>query len=167
MNPSLHTKLYDKARCLHLPNYELSALSVVCGACFFREGVLDEVPTRASIKEASGLFGAPQYNPQLMAHLMVEIGLVPPAPDEPLSQFRKRRQRQSWKSKQFPFTNALWDLMGVQPPLARVFVEFCKGYSEFEVAESQQLSLYNVVGRMTKAVHVSKKFLRIDYGAIS
>lgn len=169
MDLSLADKLYkDRQNCLHLENYQLLWQQVVCGACLFREGVIDELPSRTTIKEASGLFGGPATDPRMMSHLMVVVGLVPPDPTETMSAFRKRRRRQSWPSpKLFPFTSALWQLMGVQPPLARVFVEFCKGYSEIEIAQRSDLSLYNVTNRIVKAVHTSRKFIKVDHGYLS
>jgi hypothetical protein len=171
METSFITKLYsEQRRCLHLESYQIwvPILGAVCGACHIRNGVLDELPTRTTIHQESGLFGAPETDPRLIEHVMVTAGLVPPAPDMPLREFKRIRRIQSKPNwKQFPFTTALWELMGIQPPLARVLVEFCKGYNEIEVSERLDLSPFNVCTRMRKAVQVTRKYLKVDHAAVS
>ena len=169
MDSSLANKLYpNQERCLHLEGYHLLWNQVVCGACLFREALRDELPSRASIKEASGLFGSPQMDPRLLSHIMLVVGLVPPAPDQSMKDFRRQRRQRSWPSPRlYPFTSALWQLMGVQPPLARVLVEFCQGYTEVQIAERNGLSLYNVTNRMMKAVQTSRKFVQVEDGYLS
>lgn len=162
MDLSLGDKLYVRqSRCLHSEAYLIfNHIQVVCGACYFRDGVIGEVPTRINTRETSGLFGAPAFDPRWLDHIMVSSGLVPPAPDQTMREFREQRNKQSYPSpKKFPFTSSLWSLMGFQPPLARVLVKFCAGYSELEISDQLDLSLYNVSDRLRKAVHVGQKFL--------
>lgn len=162
----LRDKLYTKhPSCLHTESYiirdKLTGI-LYCGPCFFREGVESELPTRLTIRETSGLFGAPQYDPRLMTHLMISVGLVPPDPEQSLREFRTQRSRRSKPNpKLFPFTSSLWELMGVQPPLGRVLVKFCEGYNELAIARDLNLSLYNVQERLRKSVNTGYKFLRI------
>jgi DNA-directed RNA polymerase specialized sigma24 family protein len=49
--------------------------------------------------------------------------------------------------------------MGYQPPLAKVLLKFCEGHNEADIANSMDLSLYNVQQRLNKAVRVSQQFL--------
>lgn len=148
---------------LHSEDYTLwdPYLHHLCGPCFFREGFRDEVPSRVTIREASGLFGAPAINPQLIKHIELSFGLVPPDPGESLKHWRKRRDRLSPEPAPglFPFGSALWNLMNYQPPLAKVLVKFCYGKSEVEIADEMDLSLLNVHDRMTKAVRTGQRFL--------
>lgn len=124
--------------------------------------MIDEVPTRINMREGSGLFGAPQFDPRLLEHLMVSAGLVPPEPEQTLDEFRKQRSRQSNPNpKKFPFTTALWRLMGYQPPLATVLVKFCAGNTEVDIAQRMGLSLFNVTDRLRKAVHSGQKLLEL------
>lgn len=171
LSPSLSSKLYtDQQKCLHSNSYHIWTKSspVVCGACYFRDGVLDELPTRTTIRRDSGTFGAPEIDPLLIEHAMVTVGLVPPLPGQALQQFRiERRKRSQPNPRLFPFTSALWELVGKQPPLARVMVLFCQGYSEVEIADRLNLSLYNAHERLRKSIHTSKKFLKVDHGSIS
>lgn len=163
LDESFTLKLYrNRPRCLHVPSYLIwNGVQAVCGPCYFRDGVQDELPTRMTIREASGLFGAPQFDPRTIEHLMVSVGLVPPDPDESMERFRRRRRTQSKPSPNlYPFTTALWRLMGYQPPLARVLVQFCQGLTEIEIARSMDLSLFNVQDRLRKSVHTSKKYLK-------
>lgn len=101
-------------------------------------------------------------DPRLIEHMIVTVGLVPPEPHESTKQFRERRRKQSWPSpKLYPFTSTLWQMMGFQPPLAKVLVEFCKGYNEVQIAEQMGLSVYNVKERLRKSVQIGHKQLRI------
>lgn len=93
---------------------------------------------------------------------MISVGLVPPEPEQSLREFRLQRSRRSKPNpKLFPFTSALWQLMGVQPPLGRVLVKFCEGYSELEIGAQLDLSIYNVQERLRKSTNTAHKFLRI------
>lgn len=157
-------KLYTgNAGCLHSVRYILQdrLLQPICGACFFREGYISELPARMTYREYSGLFGSPQMHQSLQKHIQVSEGLLPPRPEESLARYRKRRARTNPSlPDQFPYLSALWELMGYQPPLAKVLIPFVQGRSEAEIAELMNISLFNVVERMGKAVHVGKRFLQ-------
>lgn len=162
VSTSLAAKLYQgNTSCLNLPIYEIEEVrGSVCGPCYFREGYREELPSRVTIREYSGLFGAPQYHPALMNHLSIYLGLVPPEPGENLRNYRRRRsQRHHPSSKSFPFISALWYLMGYQPPLAKVLKLFCEGYNEAQIADYLDISLYNAQERLNKAVRTSQQFL--------
>lgn len=162
-DPSLTPKLYIKqATCLHLESYQIwNGVSTTCGPCFFREGVLGELPSRVTIREETGAFGSPQFDPRFVAHVMLTSGFVPPEPGEPMKAYRQRRRRISHPSPSlYPISSAVWELMGVQPPLAKVLVVFCQGYNELQIADQMDLSLYNVYTRLRKAVHAGRKFLK-------
>jgi len=133
-----------------------------CGPCFFRDGFLDELPTRVTIKTGTGNFGAPAIDSRLVEHIELSFGLVPPDPGEPLHVWRRRRDRFSNKPSPglFPFGSALWNLMNYQPPLARVLVKFCQGKNESQIASELDLSLFNVHDRMVKAVRTGQGFLK-------
>lgn len=166
MDVSFIETLYgERQRCLHTERYLIydKVLNTThCGPCYFREGILDELPTRINIREDSGLFGSPQFDPRFIEHAMISAGLVPPEPHQSLREFREQRIIHSQPSpKAFPFTSTLWKLMGYQPPLAKVLLRFCQGYREVEIAEQMDLSLYNVTDRLSKAVHSGQKMLRI------
>jgi len=135
-----------------------------CGPCFFRDGFWMELPTRVTIRENTGGMGSPAIDPRIIQHIELTLGLVPPDPGEPLSEWRKRRDRFSSKPIPvlFPFGSALWNLMNYQPPLARVLVKFCQGQDEPQIAEELNLSLYNVYERMVKAVRTGQRFLKYD-----
>ena len=137
----------------------------LCGPCFFREGFLEELPTRVSASYRyfpTGNHGAPELDSRLIAHIELGFGLVPPDPGEPLSIWRARRNRLSPKPSPglYPFGSALWNLMNYQPPLARVLVRFCTGQDEPQIAEEMKLSLHNVHERMVKAVRTGQRFLK-------
>ena len=166
---SLIPKLYTKLpTCLHVDSYQIwDGVQAVCGPCYFRMGVLDELPTRITMREESGAFGSPQFDPRFISHVMLSAGLIAPNPGESMKEFRQRRRRTSYPSPHlFPFTSAVWELMGVQPPLAKVLVQFCQGYGEYEIADHMELSLYNVHERLRKAVHVAKKNLKVTHAPI-
>lgn len=160
---TLHQTLYQgNPGCLGSSSYEIEEVTgTICGPCYFRQGFRDELPARVSFREYSGLFGAPQYHPHLITHLTVSMGLVPPEPGEKLTNYRRRRSRNHLNPspKLFPFISALWELMGYQPPLARVLIKFCEGKNEIAIANEMDLSLYNVQERLSKAARVSQKFL--------
>lgn len=132
-----------------------------CGPCFFRDGFLSELPTRVTIREPTGNFGAPAMDPRVVEHIELGFGLVPPDPGEPLKAWRRRRDRFSRRPAHglFPFAASLWYLMNFQPPLAKVLVKFCQGMDEPEIAELYDLSLHNVHERMVKAVRTGQRFL--------
>jgi hypothetical protein len=148
---------------LHAEDYTLwdPYLHGLCGPCYFREGFREELPSRVTIRERSGLFGAPAINPQLIQHIELSFGLIPPDPGESLKRWRRRRDRLSERPapKVFPFGSALWNLMNYQPPLARVLVKFCQGKDEVTIADEMDLSLFNVHERMVKAVRTGQRFL--------
>lgn len=162
---NLSYKLYKgKSGCLHSERYFIQdrLLQPICGACFFREGFISELPARMTFKEYSGLFGSHQMHPDLLRHLNISEGLIPPAPNENLARYRKRRlQATSPLPYKFPYISALWQLMGYQPPLARALVLFVQGHNEVEIAQTLDVSLFNVIERMGKAVHVGKRFLEV------
>jgi hypothetical protein len=164
MGPSLRDKLYIRnPECLHTENYLIYLKQTgvtLCGPCFFRDGFITELPPRVTIRRED-LHGK-AFDPTFINHLSVSVGLVPPEPGQSLSEFKAQRSRRSQPNrKQFPFISALWELMGYQPPLARVLVKFCEGFREVEIADQLELSLYNVTDRLTKSVHVGQKMLRI------
>lgn len=166
MDPSLAYKLYaDQPSCLHLDEYQIrdKFTSVVhCGPCFFRDGFDAEYPTRINIRTREGLFGGPELDPRLISHVMTSVGLVPPEPGQSLKAFRAQRSVRSEPSPRlYPFTSALWRLMGYQPPLASVLVRFCEGLNEVDIARKMDLSIYNVSDRLGKAVRTGHKFLQV------
>jgi hypothetical protein len=161
----LLTILYSgNTGCLHSKSYFVTNeyREAFCGPCFFREGFWDEMPTRMSIKEDSGLFGSPQLDPRTLAHIMASSGLILPEPGENLKHFRHRREKLSKPTpKLFPFISALWKLVGYQPPLARVLIPFVQGQNEALIAYNLDESIYNVQERLSKGVRVAQKFLVI------
>jgi hypothetical protein len=166
MDPSLRRKLYlDQPSCLHLEGYRIRnkfSSVVLCGPCYFRDGFEAEYPTRLNTRTREGILGGPSLDPQLLNHIGVSVGLVPPEPGQSLREFRTQRSVRSQPSpKRFPFSSALWLLMGVQPPLATVLVQFCEGYNEVEIGMKMDLSLYNVSDRLGKAVRTGQKFLKV------
>lgn len=161
----LFTKLYSgNSGCLHLEGYQIRDpyQRILCGPCYFREGFWEEMPTRMSIKEDSGLFGSPQIDPRTLAHIMIYTGLIMPEPGESLKHFRKRRERLSKPTASlFPFASALWKLTGFQPPLARVLILFVQGKNELQIAETIDQSIYNTQDRLRKGARIAAKFLAI------
>jgi hypothetical protein len=161
----LFTILYaGKTSCLHVDGYFIRNPygDIRCGPCSFRTGFWDEMPGRMSVKEFSGLYGAPKLDPRTEAHIMASAGLIMPMPDEALKSFRRRRKRLSQPTASlFPYISALWHLTGYQPPLARVLIRFVEGRSEAEIASEMDQSLYNVQQRLAKSVRVANRFLRM------
>jgi hypothetical protein len=157
---SLREKLHHK----HLEDYLLwdPYQHYLCGPCFFRDGFQTELPSRVTIREGTGNYGAPAIDYRFIEHVEVSLGLVPPDPGEPLPQWRKRRDRLSSRPnpKLFPFISSLWNLMNFQPPLAKPLIRFCQGMDEVEIAEELDLSLYNVHERLVKAVRTGQGFLK-------
>lgn len=146
------------------PLYEFKDIyrhRTTCGPCYFREAFTDELPTRMTIKEFSGLFGSPQMDPKLLAHVTVSMGLMPPEPGENLKEFRRRRELKGYSRptpKLFPVASALWKLMGFQPPLALPLIRFCQGHTEHEIAEETGQSLFGVHLSLMKATRLAKKW---------
>lgn len=161
----LETNLYQSGlSCLHSENYLFidNYHTLKCGPCYFRWGILEEIPGRTSVKKLSDA-GTPDLFSELLSHLQVQLGLVPPRSGESMKAFRKRRtdHKYSNTTRIFPFSSALWLLMGYQPPLAIPLVEFCKGYSEVQIADRFDWSLFNVQERITKGSRTAMKYLRI------
>lgn len=132
-----------------------------CGPCFFREGFTAELPTRMTVREYSGLFGSPQMDPKLLAHVTISMGLMPPLPGESLKSFRQRREFEGYSKptpKLFPIASALWKLMGVQPPLALALIRFCQGLPEHKIAEETGQSLFGVHLALMKATRIASKW---------
>jgi hypothetical protein len=145
------------------PLYQIqdAAFRQRCGPCYFREGFSSEIPTRMTVKEMSGLFGSPQMDPKLLAHVDIAMGLMPPQPGEDLKSFRRRREHQGYSRptpKLFPFASALWKLMGFQPPLALALLRFCEGYAEDSIASAQGDSLFGIHIKLSKATRIANKW---------
>lgn len=132
-----------------------------CGPCYFREGFSSEIPNRMTVKEFSGLFGSPQMDPKLLAHVDIAMGLIPPLPGEDLRTFRKRREDHGYSKptpKLFPFASALWKLMGYQPPLALALLRFCEGRPESDIAREMNASLFGTHLTLMKAIRIANKW---------
>src|SRR6266550_772542 len=163
INPGLEIVIYQPGLgCLHSANYIFidSYHQPRCGPCYFRWGVIQELPGRTSVKKLSEA-GTPDLFSELLTHLEIQMGLKPPKAGESLKSFRKRRSNFSKAAPIFPFSSALWLLMGYQPPLAVPLVEFCKGFSEIDIANKFDWSLFNVQERLGKASRTALKTLRI------
>lgn len=133
----------------------------LCGPCYFREGFRDELPSRVTIREGTGNYGAPAIDPRVIRHIELTIGLEPPRVGEALTRWRRRRNRfaKEPSPQMFPFASALWNLMNYQPPLAKPLVKFCYGMNEFQIADDLDISFYNVHERLMKAVRTGQRFL--------
>jgi hypothetical protein len=159
-------KIHPKLRLLdhvHSDDYVIwdPFLHDLCGPCFFREGFRDELPSRVTIREGTGNYGAPAIDPRVIRHIELTLGLVPPRQGQSLPRWRRWRDRFSKEPSPevFPFASALWLLMNFQPPLAKPLVKFCYGMNEVEISEELDLSLYNVHERLSKAVRTGQRFL--------
>lgn len=183
---------YDTARvalfCGHNPFYSIQFYPeqpLLCGLCFFREGVEGEIPNRIHQFKTLAANGNPETMPKMVSHLHVVMGLKGPNPGESLSAYRKRRNsltREQYTARSplkdhklfqavrverfsspapglFPVTSALWQLMGYQPPLGLVLVEGVYGRTEREIAKSLDVSVLNIYVRMAKAIRIGMGFI--------
>lgn len=158
-----------------------------CGLCLVRDGFQAELPTKFHMYKTLAENGNPETAPKFLAHLVLEMGLVPPREDESLQDWRKRRnslareqytrrspvgnhphlvytrmERFSRPSLLFPVASALWKLMGYQPPLGRVLVPAVGGRTEAEIARSLHLSLFDTHIRMAKGIRTVMGYLARD-----
>jgi hypothetical protein len=183
---------YDAERaaldCGHNTFYSIRFLAeqpMLCGLCFFREGVEAEVPNRIHQFKTLAANGNPETTPKMVSHLHVVMGLKGPNSGESLTAYRKRRispTREQYTARSpleghklfqltrserfssaapglFPVTSALWRLMGYQPPLGLVLVEGVYGRTEREIAYKFDVSVLNIYVRMAKAIRIGVGFI--------
>lgn len=158
---------------------------LLCGLCFFRDGVEGEIPHRVHAYRVLAANGNPETSPKMISHLQLIMGLIPPKEGESLAQYKRRRtspSREQYTVRSplphhklvqlprmesfsrpapglFPVTTALWKLMGVQPPLGRVLVDGVNGRREAEIARRLDTSALDIYIRMAKAIRVAVGFI--------
>lgn len=174
--------------CNHNPFYSIRFYDeqpLLCGLCFFRDGVEAELPGRIHQFKTLAANGNPETSPKMVAHLHVIMGLLPPKEGESLQAYRKRRSavsREQYTARSplpdhklfqqtrqerfsspaprlFPVTSALWKLMGYQPPLGRVLVEGVNGRTESQIAVKLATSVLDIHVRMAKAIRIATGFI--------
>jgi len=183
---------YDEPRvaldCGHNPYYSIQFYPeqpLLCGLCFFREGVEGEIPSRIHQFKTLAENGNPETMPKMVSHLHVVMGLKPPQPGESLTTYRQRRNlltREQYTARSpleghklfqmtrverysspapglFPVTSALWKLMGYQPPLGMVLIEGVYGRTERDIASKLDVSVLNIYVRMAKAIRIGMGFI--------
>jgi hypothetical protein len=190
-----HSLPYDSFReplaCGHNPFYGIKFVEeqpLLCGLCFFKEGVEGEVPGRIHQYKVLAANGNPETTPKMASHIFVVMGLKAPNLGESLQAYRQRRNslaREQYTARSpleghklflqtrverfsspapglFPVTSALWRLMGYQPPLGLVLVEGVYGRTEREIAAKLDVSVLNIYIRMAKAIRVGMGFIPND-----
>lgn len=143
-----------------------------CGLCYLRDGFQSEVPKKIHLSRTLAENGNPQTAPQFMSHLFVAVGLVPPAPDEDLREFREKRKPSRARGQYtvpaqsepywqlYPVSSALWKLMGYQPPLGRVIAPaVVRNLSEVDISYELRTTLVDVHVRMVKAIRTTMGYL--------
>lgn len=163
---------YDSFRamvdCSHSPLYLLSNYEeqpLFCGLCFFREGWESEIPGRVHEYKTLAENGNPETSPKFLAHLYLAMGLQAPELHETTYIFRRNRKRlarEQYSSPAwgiFPVSSSLWQLMGYQPPLAKVLIPAAYGRDELTIAAALGLSLVGVHITMAKAIRTAMGFL--------
>lgn len=157
------------SNCTHSPNYiiELPDTGITtCGLCFFKQGWESEIPTAVHEAHVLAQNGNPQTAPKFMAHLFLVMGLKQPDPGVSLREFRRirnwplaREQYTEAAPGLYPISSSLWRLMGYQPPLGIVLVRAVSGFTEQQIATELDLSLWNVVDRMGKAIRTALGYI--------
>lgn len=155
--------------CPHSPLYivQLPETGIAtCGLCFFREGWESELPTTVHQHHVLAQNGNPETAPKFMAHLFLVMGLVQPEEGMDLKEWRRIRKRPLAREQYtdvawglFPIGSSLWQLMGYQPPLGIVLVRAVSGFNELQIAKELELSTWNVVDRMAKAIRTALRYI--------
>lgn len=155
-----------KASCLHSPLYLIfNDGDPHCGLCLLMDAIRHELPKKMHYTQRQlTTNGNPQQTAILMAHVQLVEGLKPPRPDESLKQFRLAREQYT-KTKPahqiFPFTSALWELMGYQPTLATPLIKLIYGHEEPQLARLLGISQYELKVRVSKAIKATLKYVRL------
>jgi len=162
----LNLHLQGSSSCGHCPSYLIFRENgFFCGLCYFQDGLESEVPTRLHQYRILAENGNPAMSEKFIAHIVMAMGLEGPKAGEPIKAFRRRREllaREQYTRpapRLFPFGSALWKMMGYQPPLAMALIPAAAGVPEERIAEQLQVSWYNVVERITKAISLGMRLL--------
>lgn len=133
-----------------------------CGLCFLADLLSDEMPPKIHEYKVLADNGKPEMKPRFVGHLETALGLVPPAPNQSLKQFRlARKQYTRPPSKNHtPATYGLWTLMGYQPQMAKPLLRLLVGCSEQAVMAEMNMSLYNLQVTVAKAIRTCLRYAR-------
>lgn len=145
-------------RCGHSSNL---IVQDVCLFCFLQDGFQNELPGRLHLGRQLADNGNPEQAPRLISHVQVVEGFRPPRPNQNLRSYRLARKQYSRPAHGlFPFTSALWELMGYQPPLAIPLIRAISGENLPKIAENLDISIYNLQNRIEKGIKLTLGFLR-------
>jgi hypothetical protein len=150
--------------CRHSPLYLIFENDTAsCGFCHVHDGIQHELPGKLHFSKQLTTNGNPQQTPLLLAHVQLIEGLKPPQPWQSTKQYRLARGQLDTKPAHeiFPYTSALWELMGYQPPIATPLVKALYGKTETEIAAELKTSQYSVFVSIAKAVRWTLKYVRI------
>lgn len=97
-----------------------------------------------------------------LKYIESQMGLVAPAPGQPLKKFRLAREQYSRKPRKTstPATYALWELFGSQPKMAKPLLRLLLGVEESDVARQLDMSIYNLQTTVAKGIRTSLRYVR-------
>lgn len=127
------------------------------------DGVSNELPKKIHFSKQLTDNGNPQQTPLVQAHVQLVEGLIPPKPGQSAKQYRLAREQLETKAAHeiFPFTSALWELMGYQPVLATPLVKLLAGKREPQIARELDATWYDITVRISKGIRTALRFVRI------
>lgn len=147
--------------CQHSAWLFVSWDTVFCGLCFLKVGFNQELPSRLHLSKTLADNGNPQQTGKLESHVSVVEGIFAPG-TMTLKQFSRARGHlgSAPAPNIFPFSSALWTVIGRQPPLGWPLYLAVRGFSEEEIAKEMGVSIYNVNERLSKGVDMAAKLVR-------
>lgn len=150
-----------RTSCGHSPTYITHWERSFCGLCFLQFGYLDEVPGRLHRLRTLADNGKPDQTGQFQGHVRVVEGIALPVAEESMQSFRRRRGKLKVEGSNYPFATALWLVSGRQPPLAQpLILAVVQRKSHATIQEEMDISLLNLVTRLTKGVDMATNYIR-------
>lgn len=133
-----------------------------CGLCFLWNLFRDEAPSRIHEYKQLAENGNPAMKEAFLKYIESQMGLVAPAPGQPLKKFRLAREQYSRKPRKTstPATYALWELFGSQPKMAKPLLRLLLGVEESDVARQLDMSIYNLQTTVAKGIRTSLRYVR-------
>lgn len=163
-----HPRAYPKALpsnlyvgglgCPHPEGYQIDG---TCSLCFLSFAFQGELPGQIHHSKVLTTNGNPRQTDKFTAHVGLVEGFKPPKPSENLHQFQRSRSRNTAPAhKIYPVSSVLWELMGYQPPLATPLIMAVSGYTDPQIAEFMDISIYNLHERLLKAVRITLRWIK-------
>jgi hypothetical protein len=154
-----YQQTYPERPCGHSSLFYLSSkdqTGIFCGLCWLQEAWNSEFPGRFHEYKLLAENGNPETSPAFWSHLKANLGLIPPKPDENLETYRLARKRLYGEpnKNRYPIAWALYEVLGVQPKLARPLLLHLCGFSFDYIRAENQMSTYGVHQSMSKGIRL-------------